>query len=238
VSLLFLSFALAVAAAAPDEDVWDTKETREIQAKFGECVIKRGRAAARKMVLDPSLEGKDYFRAFQRVGDGWCLLEAAKDYDGVEMRFPMDTMRYALAEALVRGEFFRGELPSIKDASPLVHPTFDESKYQPEPGKTDTAKLEELELSRAKRIGVIFLSTYGECIVRTNPGKSHALLMTNPSTPEESAAFKALTPEFSACLPKGQQLAFGKTPLRGTIAMNFYRLAHAPRLTETAGVSK
>ena len=237
-SLLSLSMALAVATVAPDDDVWDGKETREIQAHFGECVIKKARSAARKMVLDPSLEGKDYFRAFQRVGDGMCLLEAAKTRDGIQMKFPMDTMRYALADALVRGEFSNGELPSIKDAAPLVQPTFDESKYQSEPGKLRKPKLEELELSRAKRIGVVFLATYGDCIVRTNPEKGHALLMTNPGTPEENAAFKELAPEFSVCLPKGQQLSFGKTPLRGTIALNFYRLAHAPRVIAAAGVAK
>lgn len=239
-SLLSLSMALALAALAPDDDVWDAKETREVQAKFGECVIKKSRSAARKMVLDPNLEGSDYRRAFQRVGDGMCLLEAAKTYDGIQMKFPMDTMRYALADALVRGEFSTGPLPSIKDAAPLAQPTFDESKFQPEPGKTlKKDELEELEKSRAKRIGLVFLAAYGECVVRANPSKSHALLMAKPTSPEETAALKALTPEFSACLPDGQQLSFGKTPLRGTIAMNYYRLAHAPRAADqTKGAAK
>ena len=229
-SVALLWVALGVAATQSDDDVWDARETREVQAKYGECVVKKVAGTARKMVLKPNLDESEWRRAIRTVGDGMCLIKATENYDGVEMKFPMDTMRYALADALVRREFSTGPLPAIKDAAPLEQPTFDEAKYQPEPGKNlSKDKLEELEQARAKRIGLVFLATYGECVVRTNPEKSHALLMSKPSTDEESAAFKALTAEFSVCLPAGQQLSLGKTPLRGTIAMNYYRLAHAPR---------
>ncbi|HEX5257360.1 MAG TPA: hypothetical protein VFW35_01120 [Sphingomicrobium sp.] len=40
-----------------------------------------------------------------------------------------------------------------------------------------------------------------------------------------------------ACLTPGQTLKFGKTSLRGTVAMNLYRLAKAPKVP-AAPVSK
>lgn len=228
-SLLLLA-ALAFSTSASADDEWDAKETREVQAKFGACVVKKNYPAAKKMVLEPNLEDQAWRRALAAVGDSDCLVTATKTYDSIEMRFPMDTMRYALADALVRREFSTGPQPAITDAAPLEQPKFDETYFQPKPGKKlKQAKLEELEKRRAKRIGVIFLAGFGECVARANPGKSHALLMTQPASPEETAALKGLTPEFSVCLTAGQKLAFGKTPLRGTIAMNYYRLAHAPR---------
>jgi hypothetical protein len=62
--------------------------------------------------------------------------------------------------------------------------------------------------------------------------------MTQPASVEEATAFQQLVPEFAACLPSGQKLEFNKATLRGTIAMNFYRLAHAPRTIAPAGASK
>ena len=238
--LLALSAALALAASAAADDEWDSKEVREVQAKFGQCVVKKSAAAARKMVLTPDLEGGEWRRTMSRVGDGDCLLKATESNNGVQMKFPSNTLRYTLADALVRSEFRAGTLPSIKDTAPLEQPKFDESKYELEPGKKPTkGQLEKLSESRDKRIALIFLAEFGECVARANPAKSHAMLMAQPDTVEENMAFKALMPEFASCLAAGEQLKFNKSTLRGTLALNYYRLAHAPRAAATAaGVSK
>ena len=238
--LMALSAALAFAVSAAADEEFDSKETREVQAKFSECVVKKNYAAARQMVLTPNLEDRDWRRTVSRVGDGDCLLKAAHSIGGVEMKFPLDTMRYALADALVRREFSAGSPPSIKDAAPLEQPEFDESKYQLEPGKKPKkGQLEKLEKNRDKRIALIFLNDFGECVARANPGKSHELLIAQPDTPGEGAAFNALMPEFASCLSTGQQLKFNRATLRGTIALNYYRLAHAPRVAASpAGASK
>ena len=239
-SLLLAFTMLALAIPAPNDDLWDSKEIRDVQAKFGNCVVRQSYTEARKLVLNPNLSGGEFRRAM-----GWslskdCLLKAANARYRTLMTFPLDTMRYVLADALVRREYSVGSTPAIKEAAPLERPKFDQGDYQPKPGKVlKREELERLKIERDGQIGIVFLAVFGECVVRANPEKSHALLKTNPVTAEENAAFAALTPMFSQCLPAGQQLAFGKPTLRGTIAMNFYRLANAPRVTSApAGASK
>ena len=225
----------AMAPAPPVDRFYDghspikTWEMRGIQARFGACVVKKHSAVARQFVLAPDLEKTDWRRAVAILADGNCLVAAATSTGGVEMKFPADTMRYALADALVRREV-SASVPTTTDAAPLIQPVLDEAEYVPKPGrKMKPAELDELGESRAKRLGMIYLAGYGECVVRADVAQSHALLMADPATVEEEAAFGRLKPALSQCIIAGQSLTFNKTTLRGTIAMNFYRLAHAPR---------
>ena len=73
----------------------------------------------------------------------------------------------------------------------------------------------------------MFMSAFGECVVRTDPSGSHALLMTQVVSPEETAALKAVVPAFSSCVPAQRTLSFDKTVIRGAVALNYYRLAKA-----------
>jgi hypothetical protein len=223
-----------------DINVWDTKETREVQAKFGECVIKKHYAAAQHFVLSPNLDKSEWRKDVARIADGICLAAVTASIGNVEMKFPVDTMRYALAEALVRKEFPAGASSSVTNAAPLEAPKLDESEYVLEPGKKPRkGEVEKLKEGREKQVALIFLAGFGECVVRSEPAHSHALLMTGPTSAEEIAAFKSLMPKFGSCLTAGQSLAFPKATLRGTIAMNYYRLAHAPRVaTASAGANK
>jgi hypothetical protein len=50
-----------------------------------------------------------------------------------------------------------------------------------------------------------------------------------PETDAEAAGFGTLTPTVAQCLPEGRMISLGKLVLRGTIAVNYYRLAHAAR---------
>ena len=236
-SLLLISAMLALASAAA-VDEWDSKETRAVQLRYGECVVKKRQSAARNFVLTPDLEKGDLRRHIQMVGDPECLVAAAEN--GVEMKFPLDTMRYALADALVRKEFSLVAPPSLKNAGAIDQPDFDDAKYQPKPGKQAKKKeLDELAEKRIKRLALIYLAQYGECVVRAAPDQSRTLLLATPDTPEESAAFAALKPELGGCVVEGQSLKFNKATLRGTIAMNFYRLTYAARQSATtAGVTK
>ena len=218
-----------------ETDEWDDRKVRQVQSEFGECVIKKHFDVARHFVLTPDLEKAEWRKDVKRIADGYCLVAATNEAGSVEMRFPADTMRYALADSLVRREFSAGPLPSIKDAAPLVQPQLDEDDYRPEWGeKVKKAKLEDMAEARSKRLGVIFLAHFGECVVRADPVRSHALLMTQPDTPQEGAAFEALSPALGPCVTAGQSLKFSKPTLRGTIAMNYYRLAHAPKVAAPA----
>lgn len=205
-------------------------EVRGIQALFGRCVVKKQYIAARQFVLTPDLEGADWRRLVGKVADGDCLIAAAASAGGVEMTFPNDTMRYALADALVRRDHSGAIPPNLKDAAPLVQPDFDETKFLPKPGrKTKQRELDQLAESRGKRLALVYLAEFGECVVRADTATSHALLMADPGAGAESAAFAGLKPALAGCIVAGQSLSFNKSTLRGTIAMNFYRLAQAPR---------
>ena len=76
------------------------------------------------------------------------------------------------------------------------------------------------------------LSTVGECAVRANPQGAHSLLSARLNSNEESAAVQAMMPAFASCLPKGQQVRFNILSLRGTVAVNYYRLALAPKAAQ------
>jgi|UPI000687A82F hypothetical protein len=243
---------LAAALLAPKEDEFtretpigsrlsrpvDAKEfaadqARRIQAGFGECVVKKQPELTKEFVLKPRYEKDDLRKIFPKIGDGWCLLQAA-DSTGSLMRFPGDTLRYTFADVLIRKEFTNGA-PNIADAGPIQHAPLVEGDYLPSPRrKASAAELEELALNRQKALVAIYLSKFGECVVRSNPVASYQLINSKILTPEESAAFTALAPSFGPCVEAGQSFKLDKSAVRGTIAMNLYRLAHAPRVVGNA----
>lgn len=227
-------------ATRADTDERDRAAVRGVQALYGQCVIKKQYEAARKFVLTHDLESAEWRRLVGKVSDGSCLMVAAASNGNVQMQFPNDTMRYALADALVRRDIPGAVTPNLKNAAPLVHPDFDEQDFLPKAGrKTKQWQLDQLAESRTKRIALVYLAEFGECVVRENAATSHALLMADPESTGESVAFASLRPALANCLVAGQTLSFNKSMLRGTIAMNFYRLAQAPRPTAiTAGAAK
>ena len=88
-------------------------------------------------------------------------------------------------------------------------------------------QLEELAEDRRQREVAIYLSYFGECVVRADPGNSKALLAASPDSRDEGIAIAALGKSLSGCLEAGRTLELNKTNLRGTVALNYYRLAKA-----------
>ena len=72
-------------------------------------------------------------------------------------------------------------------------------------------------------------------IVWPSAAGSFALLKTAVESDEEKAALGALAPALPGCVKKGEQLSVNRFNLRGTIALNFYRLAQAPRFAAKPG---
>lgn len=202
-------------------------EVRKIQLRYGECVVKKHPTEARQFVLTNNYEGADFKKNLNAVGDGVCLAAVASDVGQAIMQFPADTMKYTLADALVRSEI-RQPLPSLENAPAIDQPKLDESKYMPKPGVKVTAKLlTQLADYRAGRATLIYLAEFGECVVRKNPSQAHALLMADPASPQEDSTLQAIYPSLGGCMTAGQTIKFNRSILRGTIAMNYYRLALA-----------
>jgi hypothetical protein len=116
----------------------------------------------------------------------------------------------------------------------------DESDYAPKPSKEATkSELERLHQYREKELARIYLSNFGECVVRAGPLESYVLLMTKTGSAEEQKSFSSLMPALSSCMSEGRTLELNKATIRGTIALNYYRLAHASRADITsAGATK
>jgi hypothetical protein len=238
---IHLAWALAaawgalVAAAPANESDASTKETRAMMHAYAKCVVKRQGAKASEALL-ADIDNSEILRRYRMLVIGDCL--ARQVVSTTRMRFGGDLYRYALADALVNAEF--ANKPPI-DVELL--PRLEQRKAGEPPRETgpDGKKLSKRKYQEAlddyhQSVGYSFLANYGECIVRLNAPAAHALLLTEPDSTEESARFAALKPALANCLPEGQTLRFGKVSLRGSIAVNYYRLAHSsPAAGRAAG---
>jgi len=216
-----------------DWNTWPQAKVRDVQHRFGACVVKKRANLAARYVLE--LYDKNRTPALIDSLDphlGNCLVAATASMTTIRMSFPADMLKYALADALVQSELARSApLTDIASVAPLAHGTIDPQEFLPPPGKSlKPAELKELDDNKTKAQVAIYLSQFGECVVRADPADSHALLMANPDTAAESAAFGRLGSALGNCLDRGRQLALNKTVLRGTLALNYYRLVKAPRI--------
>lgn len=231
-SVLFLSIALAVAPQA------SATEARAIQQRYGDCVTEQNSREARAFVLEhlDNSRNTPTGRLVEKLSDGSCLVKAAGNVGG-RLRMPGDTMRYALADSLIRRELLSS--PPIADASgiaSLAHPVVDADAIMKSPvavGGKDGQMERERRLAMAQ--AVTAMSQLGECVVRLSPAEALQLFRTNAGSTEESTALAALNPAISACVPAGSTVELTKASLRGTIGVNYYRLANAPRAVAAAG---
>lgn len=224
--LTSLLLAAAVAAQGPESD-YSIGETRKLIHAYGNCIVKKQPARASEAVLR-NLGNSELLRSYPQLIDGACLSQLAGR--GVQARFKGDQYRYALAEGLVRRT--AAEALAQLDAVPrLDHRDVGEapSKLDKKGRPLKPARYEAALLAHQQDEAYAYLSRYGECVVRSDPAGARALLFSEPLTPEENNRFSALRTAFGTCLPEGATLQFGKLALRGTIAVNYYRLAMAAR---------
>jgi hypothetical protein len=244
-----LSVVLAAMAAAPKPgqnimpgEALPLNEVRKTQQSFSRCVVARRAAVAERYVLAIDLDQKSRAKLIQRLTDPDCLAPGVA-YDSARMRFPGDTMRYALADALVRLKLKTSPLVDVEKVPPISHPK--PSLNQADlPIVEDGKALSPQQIAdlRAKAMAAPYLSRLGECVVRFNPQASHELLMAEPESAAETAQFRTIKPALANCVEEGRSLELNKMIVRGTIALAYYRLAKAPRdasaLTGTVAGSK
>ena len=224
-----LAALIALAAAAPAEkSEYSAAETRRMIDEYGACIVKKQAARASQAILE-NVDNSLLLRKYRRLIDGTCL--PLPKGATLEARFAGDQYRYALADALVRRELAAAPAPTLDAIARLDHrdpgepPSRVDAKGRPLKEKANQEALEGYQRARA----FTYLSRYGECVVRVDPAAARALLLTKPESAEESAQFAAMQTALGSCLPEGETLKLGKLSLRGTIAINYYRLAHAAR---------
>ena len=224
--LLALAGAAAVTAASPSAAT--DKQTRRTFEDYTQCVVKKRPKDAREVVLS-TIPAEEIYKRYPHLITPDCL-------DAAELRMPgSDFLRFGLAQALVRRDYAGGLPPDITSAGPVAHFQPDEADYLPKPGKKLKDKqLAELQKRREQDIAIRTLSVFGECVVRADPQRALTLVLSKSGSPEESKQFAALSETLSSCLLQGVTIKLDKVPLRGTLALNLYRLAHAPRLPAEA----
>jgi len=222
--LLLASLASSQAVAAADSS--DTRQNRLIVDNYATCVLgMHSREVAQVVLSNPGNE--NIIRHHPSLIDGSCLVQAG----GARMEMPGDTLLYALSEALVRWEYSKGLPPDIAHAAPLQHVNPNPPLITAINGKPlNPKKLEQLKAAQAKETGFQVMSVFGECVAREDPHHSLALILTKVASKEEDQALADLNPALAKCVPSGQTVALDRDAVRGTIAMNLYRLAKAPRI--------
>jgi hypothetical protein len=211
-------------------------ELRKVFAAFGDCIVQKHHEAARTYVLRYIRVKRDDpngMAIIKTIADPDCLLKSIdKNIDGGKMTFPGDTMRYELSDALFRVEL-RDTPPrtDLKSVAPLEHAALDESEYLPPANKKwGKRKLEDMAKERTEDLVSIAMSRFGECVVRGDTFAAYTLLKSDTNSAEETIAFAGVAKSASACIDQGQTIPLNKSSLRGAIAFNYYRLAHAPRV--------
>lgn len=221
-----LATAPAPAAAAAPAEEYSPAKRRQVVADFASCVIRRHPQRASQAVLQ-QLNNDEIIRRQGRLIDSFCVL---RDPQGrLTVRLPGPLMRYALADALVRSN------PTVRVTNPpsiarLDHRNIAEADYRPRPGRRfKPQEAEEKAKSRDEALVHVALSRFGECVVRVSPNAADSLVRSPVYSAAEQVAYRALAT--ATCLQEGQKVEFSRDVLRGTVAMNYYRLAHAPRVS-------
>lgn len=213
-------------------------ETKEAQVRriifdYAKCVVRSRHDKAAEVILsnfDNSIITHDY----SSLIDGDCLGKVA---GSVSLKFPADLYRYALADALVNMDFATREVESFENRLPLAHPAMPASMERDTLIAATKSKTKKAEIAQKfqNEMTIAWLSRYGECIVRQEPKNVRYWLLTVPNIPEEVSRIDALRPAFAACLDNGT-LKFNRITLRGTVALNYYRLAMATPQPKTESI--
>jgi len=162
----------------------------------------------------------------------------AKDEAASLRKISGDTLKMALAEALVRRDLAQFDAALITTAQELPNAKLIDQLWK-KPEECKNCKAEQLQqLTHARDVFTASLAPhlFSECVVRAEPAKSHDLLMTEPNSASERQAFDALAPALTKCAKPDQQFSVTRGVLRGFLALYYYRVANAPRVaTASAG---
>jgi hypothetical protein len=235
-AILFSAALLATMPAHALQREFSTKETRALMHAYAKCVVDRQAKKASEALLENADNGT-ILRKYRQLISGDCLARQTKQSS--EMKFGGDLYRYALADALVARELAGAPSPDLAAVPRLEHrdPGEAPSEKTKSGKRLAKEKYQEALKDYQQSASFSYISRYGECVVRVAPAGAKALLLTVPDSAEENARFRELGTALSTCLPPGETLRFGRVVLRGTIAINYYRLAHAARAAGAKGTA-
>ena len=172
--------------------------------QFGYCVA--GKSSAKDVLRSMPASGPSDKALFWMIlGDTSCGGDKTYNFNPRALRGP-------LAEFYLKRDFDLGSWTAKH--RPLK--TF----QMPTVGEID-------KLSADQRAGVVMLAI-GTCVFNAGRTRVADLMRTTVGSAQEAAAFAALSPSLSACIPVGTQLKLTKFQLRGYLAEAAYRGAAEP----------
>jgi hypothetical protein len=213
------------------------QELLEYHEEYAECMVRYRRLEARKLVLSntPNHRLEHDFRSIYTTK---ALLNVSGCpnlliRDGRAFVLQPDMFRAALAHELIKADLKNAETNNFVDRVPLSHwmPPSPAMLDSQRAAQKNTKRHAKLEKAHGEEVGRAWLSRYGDCVAHGNSKASHEWVVSKPGTPVEQAAIATLQPAFAACLVAGEKLTFSKEVLRGAVAINYYRLAMADRVS-------
>lgn len=202
-------------------------ETRRVVRDYSRCVVKsHGNTASKALITDSGNGAIEHL--YPELIDGGCLSSVA---GAVQLKFGGDLFRYGLAEALVSTRLVDDATTTFADRLPLAHlPMPDRVEFDAAMAEAKgNRQRDEAQKKYSRQVAIAWLSRYGECIARQEPVKARYWLLTAADSSEEISRINDLRPAFSTCLGEGT-IKFNRTTMRGTVAINYYRLALATRV--------
>ncbi|QNG44340.1 hypothetical protein [Sphingobium yanoikuyae] len=169
---------------------------------FAACTVRRWRHGVERY-LDTVPESVEAQTMGARLATEDCLISG-------QMQFQEALYRAAAYEAMYRVTFARQGVSDFASVPPI--------DYAQPGAPTDKAASARATLRRL-----------ADCAVRHGPLEARALILSPIGGPDESAAFAAVTPMVSACMPADATVNFSKISLRGYVGEALYRLSMAAR---------
>ncbi|MEA3014783.1 MAG: hypothetical protein QOD42_3328 [Sphingomonadales bacterium] len=210
--MLGLIAPLAAAAAEPEigsrldaaprgavtpEEREDQATARRVMRTYAAC-LSRARPRTAAAVLAAPYGDEEQLAAVRRRVQGVDDCMGR----GMSMGFRPTTLAGALAEAGLRARFATADL-------------------------APAAALADEDIAR---LGLTPRNGYEElaaCIARRDPQAVRALVLTEPATPEERVARRAIAPGIGPCVNQGQSLRVDMGGLRAMLAVALYRMLDA-----------
>lgn len=232
IGLVVLIFGLvastaSLSAGTPDKKRQADKDARVLAASYANCVVRKSPEVARQVVTK-MIPTDEIIRNRESLISSTCLAEV---YGGLanlaRLRLPGDTIYFTLADALFQIDYLNSAPSDFSRVPPLEYAALVIAPDSDRLPKMNRRTRERLAEAAANSSTAHALYAYSECVVRNNPAASHSLLASKVGTNDETNAFGMLQVALAACLTPNTIVSFPRTPLRGGIAVCYYRLSHA-----------
>lgn len=194
-------------------DVVDQTTVRIMQKKFAQCVYYRREELALR---------------FLTSGDPFTL-----DYDALGMKHDDLNPRYGLDQCLSRAMRAGQSETSLVIRPTLMRTLLAEEVYldsNPTPLALPAGSSEVLATrvfpasggtDRARSV-----AAFADCIAYHGTIEGDTLLRTDPASPEEGEAIRALVPILSNCIVAGEEISFTATSIRAMVAEGLWARSH------------